>query len=81
MSRQIERDSAWTAGNRPRPVAFGGVRHQMRDRRLVRQIINPRYDQLFKNAIASAVRLRMSSIWSVDWNPMMKASTVPSPST
>ena len=37
--------------------------------------------QLFKKAIASAVRLRMSSIWSVDWKPMMNASTVPSPST
>ncbi len=54
---------------------------EMRDRRLVLEAIKSRHAQLFRNAIASAVRLRMSSIWSVDWNPMMKALTVPSPST
>ena len=47
----------------------------------VRPDASNRYGQLFRNAIASAVRLRMSSIWSVDWKPMMKALTVPSPST
>ena len=40
-----------------------------------------RCGQLFKDASALAVRLRMSSIWSVDWKPMIKASTVPSPRT